>query len=334
MVNETTKRPQSKGKKALKIIAILLAVFLALEFVAGYFMYSIMLRTDSVISRKKIEEMLVQKTGISTQFFGLNKETIEWFNVHGEDKVLHSADGLELHGTYFENEQNDHRYAVICHGYSGRGRQMVGFVQEFLDRGFAVLAPDARCHGNSEGVKIGMGYFETADLLLWISEVLKWDSEAQIVLLGVSMGAATVLMASGEANLPQNVKAIVSDCAYTDAAAEFRSQSQDVIHVPAFPIVNIASLFCNWMSGYSFKEASPLEAVKKSHTPTLFIHGEADAFVPYAMLEPLYTAAACEKQKLSVPNATHGNSAGTDPALYWSTVEDFVEQYVDMDVND
>ena len=328
MSKETKQNNTKKSVKAVKIIAIILAVIIVIQIVASYFMYSFMLRTDSLIPRSKIEELLIKKTGISTQFFGLNKESIEWFNVNGEDKTIKSSDGLTLHGTYFENDNQNHKYAIVCHGYSGRGRQMVGFVREFLDRDYKVLAPDARCHGNSEGVKIGMGQFEKDDLLLWINEIIKWDKDAQIIMLGVSMGGATVLLASGDENLPSNVKAIVSDCAYTTAYDEFKSQITDVMHLPPFPYVQTASLFCKMISGYNFKEVEPIEAVKNSKTPILFIHGDADAFVPYSMMQPLYDSANCPKEKLSVPNATHGNSAGTDTELYWKTVENFANKYI------
>lgn len=328
MSDEKTKKTTKKGVKAVKIIAIVLAVIIVLQIFVGYFLYSFMLRTDSLISRDTIVNMLVEQTGISTQFFGLNKDSIAWFNENGEDEHLTSEDGLKLHGKFFENPNANHKYAVVCHGYSANGRQMVGFVQEFLKMNYSVLTPDSRAHGESEGKKIGMGYFEQNDLLLWINSIVEKDPQAQIVLLGVSMGGATVLMESGLEGLPSNVKAVIADCPYTDAYQEFCSQMTDVVHLPAYPYVQIASVFCRMLSGYNFKNASPLESVKNSSTPTLFIHGEADAFVPFEMQEPLFEAATCEKEKLSVPNAAHGNSAGTDTELYWSTVQNFLAKYV------
>lgn len=327
---EKEKKKLSVKSKVIITISVILAVLIVFNFAFGYILNSVLLRTDSFITRDDITAMLRKNTGISTQFFGLNADTIEWFNVNRKQKEITSSDGLKLIGSYFENENNDHRYAVVCHGYSGRGRQMVGFAQEFLKRNFAVLCPDSRAHGMSAGTVIGMGEFEQHDLILWINEIIKQDPEAEIVLMGVSMGAATVLMTSGLEELPENVKVIVSDCAYTSAYDEFRSQITDIMHLPPFPLVNIAGMFSELRDGCNFKETSPLDAVKKSKTPTLFIHGDADAFVPYPMMDELYNAAACEKEKLSVKDGAHGNSAGTDPELYWSTVENFVGRYIDM----
>ena len=81
-------------------------------------------------------------------------------------------------------------------------------------------------------------------------------------------------------------------------------------------------------AGYSFKEASSVEQVKKSKTPTLFIHGDQDTFVPYTMLDKVYNAANCEKEKLVIKGAKHAESVNVDATLYWSTVKSFVEKYV------
>lgn len=77
--------------------------------------------------------------------------------------------------------------------------------------------------------------------------------------------------------------------------------------------------------GYRFKQASSIEQVKKSKTPTLFIHGENDKFVPFYMLNEIYENAACRKQKLEIPNAGHGESEQTDPETYWNTINNFIK---------
>ena len=86
---------------------------------------------------------------------------------------------------------------------------MAGFVHKFYTLGYNILAVDARAHGDSEGTKIGMGWPERMDIIKWINLILSWEPNARIVLHGVSMGAATVLMASGE-DLPGNVKAVIA----------------------------------------------------------------------------------------------------------------------------
>ena len=82
-------------------------------------------------------------------------------------------------------------------------------------------------------------------------------------------------------------------------------------------------------AGYSFQEASSVRQVKKSKTPTLFIHGDADTFVPFFMLDEVYEAAACEKEKLVVHGAQPGESVQLEPQRYWDAVHAFVGKYLD-----
>ena len=139
------------------------------------------------------------------------------------------------------------------------------------------------------------------------------DPEAEIVLYGVSMGAATVMMASGEADLPVQVRCVIEDCGYTSVWDEFSGQLKELFGLPPFPVLNAADLVCRIRAGYSITEASALRQVERSVTPTLFIHGEEDTFVPFWMLEELYQAASCEKEKLAVPGAAHAESAAVAP---------------------
>lgn len=219
------------------------------------------------------------------------------------------------------------KYVLVCHGYTSKAKHMAGFVNKFYSLGYNVLAADARAHGDSEGTKIGMGWPERFDVIEWIKLIISWDSNAQIILHGVSMGAATVLMASGE-ELPENVKVIIADCGYTSEWDEFKCEA-NALHIPWFPVLNAASVLSRLRDGYDFKQASALEKVKQSRIPTLFIHGSDDELVPYSMLDKLYSAAACEKECLTVNGAGHALSSSVEPELYWNTVESFIDKYLE-----
>ena len=164
------------------------------------------------------------------------------------------------------------------------------------------------------------------DCLLWIDYILSQDSEAQIVLHGQSMGAAAALMMSGEEELPDNVKAVVSDCAYTDAYSMFGEKIKEWFGLPAFPLVDSACMVLKLRGGYNLRDASALEAVKKSRVPTLFIHGDEDAMISVDMSKELYEAAACEKELLIVEGAGHGQSQDKDPDTYYRNIEVFLEK--------
>ena len=256
-------------------------------------------------------------------------EAYKWFEADGQPVALEqriTGEATRLRGVHFPQE--GHKYAILFHGYTGAAWQMAPYAKMFYEMGYDVLTPDARAHGESEGDYIGMGWLERPDVLSWINSVTGPDPDAEIVLLGVSMGGATVMMAAGE-NLPDNVKCIVEDCGYSSVWDEFRLQLKNVFGLPSFPLLNAASLVSKIRAGYSFQEASSVRQLQKATVPMLFIHGDADTFVLFSMLDVVFEAcASTEKEKLVVHDAAHGAAADTDPELYWSTVTAFVGKYI------
>ena len=241
------------------------------------------------------------------------------------DKYIESYDKLKLHS--YVVTQNSNKWAIVVHGYGGSGKLMSDKSKYFYDMGYNVLIPDLRGHGKSEGDYIGMGWKDRLDIISWINFIIKENPNAEIVLHGTSMGAATVLMTSGE-NLPSNVKAIVADCAYTSAWDEFSYQLETYLKVPSSYILNVTNMVTKLKAGYSLKEASALECVKKATVPILYIHGDKDKFVPYSMMDKLYDATISPKEKLTIEGGEHANSDLVSPFLYWLTIEDFINQYV------
>jgi uncharacterized protein len=245
-------------------------------------------------------------------------------NVVSADKLL-----LNLNAYFYQNEPLEHKWAIVVHGYTGNAKSMTRYVRNFHEKGYHVLAPDLRGHGESEGDYIGMGWHDRKDMLLWINQIIEKDPEAEIVLFGVSMGGATVMMTSGEEELPSNVKVIVEDCGYASVSDVFVYQLDDLFGLPEFPVMNAANTVTNLRAGYDLYEANAVGQVAKSTTPMLFIHGDADTFVPFEMLDEVYEAAKVEKEKLIIPEANHGDAEKVDPETYWNTIWSFVDQYID-----
>ncbi len=243
------------------------------------------------------------------------------------ESYIESSDGLKLHAYIVTQNENTNKWAIVVHGYGGSGQLMSAKAKYFYEMGYNVLIPDLRAHGKSEGEYIGMGWKDRLDIINWINFIIKDNQNSEIVLHGTSMGAATVLMASGE-NLPSNVKAIVADCAYTSIWDEFSYELETYLSVQSSYILNVTNIVTQLKAGYSLKEGSALEAVKKSTVPILYIHGDSDKFVPYYMMDKLYNATNSPKEKLTVEGAEHANSDLIAPFLYWLTIEDFVDQYV------
>lgn len=244
-----------------------------------------------------------------------------------QDIQLQSNDGLTLKAIQYKSDQESHKWVILVHGYQSSNQEMRTRARHFFQQGYQVLSPNLRSHGDSDGTYIGMGWLDRSDILLWIDSILQQDPQAQIVLYGVSMGGATVMMNSGD-SLPSNVKAIVEDCGYTSVYEMFTQQLAFRFHLPEFPFMQTARIVANTKAGYDIKEASAIDQVKKSITPTLFIHGSNDTFVPTDMVYELYEACNAPKELLIIEGAGHASSAYVDPDIYYETIFQFLETYV------
>ncbi len=270
---------------------------------------------------------LAQVPAAETNRRSAREVTDEWLRETERRRLqVRTDDGYELVAEQFPADEESHKWVLLLHGYTGWKEEMYPFACWYHGEGYHVIAPDLRCQGESEGDFIGMGWTDHYDCRLWLEEILAQDEQARIVIHGQSMGAATALMMTGEEWLPSGVAAVVSDCAYTDAWSMFGEKITEWFHLPAFPLVDTARLMLLLRGGYDLKDASALEAVKKSDTPTLFIHGDADAMFSVQMSRELYEAAACKKEILIVGGAGHAQAPELDPDAYYCTIRTFLEE--------
>lgn len=258
----------------------------------------------------------------------------QWLREHPRkrDSAAVSVDGLKLHAAVLrQNGADCHRWVLCIHGYSDTGESMGVYARHYAELGWNVVVPDLRGHGQSEGTYVGYGWDDRLDMVTWISRIMRRDPKAQIVLHGVSMGAATALLTAGGA-LPGNVKAVVSDCSYTSALDIIRYMYQRSGRKgPAAPALAALRAATRRRARFDLKNADALRAVRSSKTPTLFIHGVSDDFVPATMMADLYENARCPKEFLWVPRAEHARSVAADPELYWSTVDSFLRRAMGED---
>lgn len=332
-LRKTKKKPQKKSKKKAAVLIFAILIFLyaagANFLVNAALVPSTMEKLDdfSRITEESMEA-LVHTDDIQQQNEKAWSETEGWAaNAHGQKLTRETEDGYKLVAQEVYTEEESHKWVLLLHGYTGWKEEMYPFASWYNQRGFHVIVPDMRCQGESEGDFIGMGWTDRKDNMLWINYILEQDPQAEIVIHGQSMGAACALMMTGEESLPKNVKMVVSDCAYTDAYTMFQEKLKEWFHLPAFPVLDTANLMLQIRGGYDLKDASALEAVKKSSIPTLFIHGDQDEMISVEMTKELYEAAACPKELLIVEGAGHAQSQDKDPEGYYGAIEEFMEQY-------
>lgn len=235
-----------------------------------------------------------------------------------------ARDGIHLVGRYYHFKDGA-PVQILFHGYRGNGRrEFSGNNRIAAKLGFNVIVVDERAHGKSGGHTITFGIKERYDCLDWANYASeRFGPDTPIILTGVSMGAATVLMASS-LPLPGSVKAVIADCPYSSPKAIIQKVSADVRLPPrlSYPFVVLGALL---FGKFKLWQSSPLEAVRRTRIPILLFHGEDDRFVPCEMSESIYAACRGPAELVIVPGAGHALSYFLDTELYEKTVGSFLK---------
>ncbi len=325
------------GKRRKKVVCtffVIAALVIVLYFVLVNFLVSAAL-VPSFMQKLEAFERITEESyaaQVQTSDIKINRQmtlnaTEEWLQTAESRKIsVKTEDGYTLIAAEFPAAEDNHKWVLILHGYTGWKEEMYPFAYWYHEQGYHVIVPDLRCQGESEGDFIGMGWTDHYDCMLWLDYILSQDGDAGIVLHGQSMGAAAALMISGDEELSVNIDAVISDCAYTDAYAMFGEKIKDWFHLPAFPLVDTACLVLRMRGGYDLKDASAIDAVRDSRIPTLFIHGDMDEMISVQMSKDLYEAAGCPKELLIIEGAGHAQAHEKDPEAYFGVIRVFLEE--------
>ena len=239
-----------------------------------------------------------------------------------EDMSVTSFDGLKLCGKYYE-------YApgavteLMFHGYRGSAeRDLCGGVQRAFSLGRNVLLVDQRTACRSDGHTITFGINEYRDCLNWVDFAIReFGPDVKLILTGISMGAATVVIASGQ-ELPKNVVGVLADCGYTSAKEIIKKCAREM-GLPGDLVYPFIKLGGKVFGHFDVDETSPIEAVKNCKVPIIFYHGSSDDFVPCDMSKAVYDACPAPKRLVVTPGAGHGLCYLIDPETYLTELAGF-----------
>ncbi len=306
---------------ALIIATIIIAIFLI--FILPYIAYSM------AFKRQKEDED--PTLGLNKPFFKEYKSVLlEKINrlTKIECKILSikSHDGLTLRARYYRSS-DEAPLQIQCHGYRGNPlREFSGGGLEAIDKGYNVLMIYQRAHGLSEGRTITFGERERLDVLDWVNYSINALGAQKIILMGISMGAATVLMAS-ELKLPKEVKCIVADCPYSTTEGIIKKvvSGRKLSPTIMYPFIKLGARL---YGGFTPDAHNPVEAVKSSKVPILLIHGEADDFVPTYMSRDIHESSNGNVEFHTFPNAKHGASYMSDAIRYSEILDNFVNKHL------
>lgn len=307
------------------IISGIIFLILAILTIASYICFSMVFKTPKRKILKDGEYDFPPGKIYEPFYPQMKKWTDDIRSMNRELFEIKSFDGLTLKGYYYEYSPNS-PLELIFHGYSGNAeRDLSGGVERCFALGRSCILIDQRGAGLSEGEISTFGVNERRDCLSWIDfATKKFGKERPLIIGGVSMGAATVMMAAGE-DLPENVVCVMADCGY--------SSQKDIIckvvkemklpHKIIYPFIKLGA---KTFGGFDLEETTPVEAVAKSKTPIVFIHGDNDDFVPHSMSVECFNACSAPKKLVTIEGAGHGLAFPQNPEKYVNSLGDFANE--------
>ena len=239
-----------------------------------------------------------------------------------EDAFITSFDKLKLHARVYENKGSK-KVAVLCHGYRGTARRdFSGGAVEVIDLCYTTILIDERAHGTSQGHSITFGVREVKDVIKWVEYARnRFGEDIELVLIGISMGGATVLMASDKVGKAK----IIADCPYSSPKIMLQ-HSVKTLGLPVaifYPLINLSSII---FAHTNLNKISAYDTVNNTDNPILIIHGNKDTVVPYTISQDLFNAYQDKIQYELFDDADHGMSYIVDKSRYQKIIKDFLNK--------
>lgn len=305
------------------IILIILGVTLLLLFIVTLYCYFATFyrnknKIQDVYSLPDKDLYLPYKPKLDELYYTL-------LDIKHEDILITSFDNTKLSAKYYHNS-DEKIIQIMFHGYKGSGVvDFCGGHKLARDINHNILLIDQRGAGKSNTHTITFGIKERFDCLEWINYCInRFGDDVKIILVGVSMGASTVLMAS-ELNLPNNVIGIVADSPFTSPKDIISKVIKDMKLSPklVYPFIKLSARI---FGHFKLEETDSIKAVKNSKVPILIIHGERDSFVPCHMSKQIAENANGNVEFHSFEGAGHGFSFMTNPDRYIKITNEFYEK--------
>lgn len=293
-------------------IAIIVGIILIINLLLGIRFARRIMYPNSIKYDEAMTKEMIRCDKIQSFYDSMDKEEV-WID---------SPYGYKLHGFWCDN--NSKKTIVVVHGYTRSCIGSMRYAQIFYKMGYNVMVYDHRNHGLSGGKRTTMGHFEKFDLRAVVDWLQTTKGINEVGTHGESMGAATVLL---HAAIDTRVKFIIEDCGYMCASDEFKMQLKRATKLPAFPVFYTASFINLLVNNTFFKDISPMKAIRKLDIPIMFIHGDADKYVPTEHALAMYHAYKGPKKMYLAKGSKHAVAWNDNPELYEAHISDFLQEF-------
>ena len=248
-----------------------------------------------------------------------------------ENAEIIAKDGVTLNAWYLRPTNWNGRDVLILHGVQDNREGVAGFAPPLLDHGYGVLLPDSRAHGESGGTLATYGLSESDDIHRWVDWLYLRRQSKCVYGFGESMGAALVL---DSLTVEDRFCAVVAESpfssfrsvGYERAALYVRAPSwvgRTLLRLP----VEVGLAYARLRYGLDFDDDSPADAVARSNTPILLIHGTKDINILPRHSELIAARAPAHVSLWKVSGARHCGASAVAPEAFWTKVLTWFDHY-------
>lgn len=280
---------------------------------------------DSQFSEYKLSDELEQRM----------RADFAWVDTHRTDELcIRSEDGLRLHATLIEapSDMTPKGVIILVHGFRSNFRRDFCLHIPLLHKeGYHIIAIDQRTHERSEGKYVCYGTRESSDVMLWREKAAElYGKDMPVALFGLSMGGATVLMASGRVSREDTaVRCIIADCPLSSPKRIITYVMKNFNHMPIpAPFVAVSNFWSRWLAGFDISSKGTEEIFATSHLPALLFHGDADDFVPPCNSQCVVDAVPDRAELIMIKGAKHAEAIYYDEKKYMDSILGFLDKHM------
>lgn len=293
-----------------KLIAIVVALFVAFEIVATVAVCESFLNAKGFAQSKKAEGVVERELSPT--------EYVKWL-----DNVAQSITEESFEGLYIKNNDTSHSSIILLHSLTTGVSDMAVYASHFYELGFNVYIPEYIADSCTMGIK------EKEKIAQIVNAIVEKDERSAVFVFGIGVGATASILATTE-GLPQNVKGIIADTPYSSVYKLFKENIKNVYGLPSFPIVQLSSLYIKLTRGWEINSNTILSAARASEIPILYIHGTEDPVVHVEHSNNLFEITQAKgTDHVTIHGATHLQGLNTNPEKYWREIEAFVRNSMD-----
>lgn len=310
--------------------SLIVTVAVASLFASGCSLASAVIKRHGLERREGPDYVAVAKAEMERRVPGLNEWIDSMYSSGAMRDTFITRDGVRLHAVVSAAEGPSRKSAVIAHGFSANPIYMMHVGRMFRDSlGYNILMPSLRRHGQSGGECVQMGWNDRFDILEWSRIAHEVFDDTLQVFHGISMGAVSIMNASGEAT-PDYVRGFVADCGFSNLWDEVYKLAEEDFNLPAQSLLNNMDKIIVREYGWSIRDVVVTDQIAKCTKPMLFIHGDADQIVPTGMVWENYFAKTQGYSSVWIGEGSkHAFCIVDHPAEYLAVVRKFLAEQVE-----